>query len=130
MDEKGEILKEPDLMSMRNDLFAISVSDHATRKTIGTFYTQYGKLLEPHGAVAWAGLQEYLKSEPDNSGKDPLCICLETAHPAKFREEINNVLKIKLKLPDSLSGIEFRNEEYISLENKYESLRNYITQYY
>jgi threonine synthase len=130
MDEKGEILKEPDLMSMRNDLFAISVSDHATRKTIGTFYTQYGKLLEPHGAVAWAGLQEYLKSDPDNSAKDPLCICLETAHPAKFREEINNVLKIKLKLPDSLSGIEFRNEEYISLENKYESLRNYITQYY
>lgn len=130
MDENGEILIEPDLNNMRKDLFAASVSDQETRKTIGTFYREYGKLLEPHGAVAWFGLQEYLKNYSENSGKDLLYICLETAHPAKFREEISSVLKIKLKLPDSLLKIEFRNEEYISLENNYDTLRKFITQNY
>ncbi len=75
-------------------------------------------------------MQEYLKNYSENSGKDLLCICLETAHPAKFREEISNVLNIKVELPDSLRKVEFRNEEYISLENNYDTLKRFITQNY
>jgi hypothetical protein len=69
---------------------------------------------------------------PETILKIPVKISISARdrHPAKFREEINNVLKIKLKLPDSLRKIEFRNEEYISLENNYDTLKKFIAQNY
>jgi threonine synthase len=130
MNEKGEILKSPDLKEMQKELFAISVTDNETRSTIGSFYREYGKLLEPHGAVAWLGLKEYLKTAPEHNGNDLVYISLETAHPAKFRDEISNVLNFQVELPESLSKVEFRNEEYISLENNYDLLKSFIIQNY
>jgi threonine synthase len=130
MDEKGSVLKSPGLERMRKELFAISVTDQETRKTMKSFYKDHGKLLEPHGAVAWFGLQEYLRSNNESHDKNQICISLETAHPAKFREEINNVLNIETELPESLDRIEFRNEEYLSLENNYDLLKRFIIQNY
>ena len=46
---------------MRNDIYAVSITDEETRQTIKEAYSQYKVLLEPHGAVAWAGLMKYLK---------------------------------------------------------------------
>lgn len=130
MNEKGEILKSPDLKKMQKELYAVRVTDNETRSTIESFYREYGKLLEPHGAVAWLGLKQYLKTVPEHNGNDLVCISLETAHPAKFREEISNVLNFQVELPESLSKVEFRNEEYISLENNYDLLKSFIIQNY
>ncbi len=130
MNEHGEILKSPDMERMRNDLFATSVSDQQTIETIKVFYRQYEKILEPHGAVSWSGLQEYLKNKSSSDDKEHLCICLETAHPGKFREELKNILNIMPVLPESLKKIESGNEDYISLDNNYESLKKYILQNY
>jgi len=130
MDEKGEILKSPDLKRMKKELFTISISDQNTIKTVEGFYRDFGKLLEPHGAVSWYGLQEYLKTRPEHNDKNRFYVCLETAHPGKFSEEINKVLNFKPELPESLSGVEFRNEDYISLANNYGILKRFIIQNY
>ena len=87
-------------------------------------------MLEPHGAVAWTGLQHYLKDHPGSTEDNQFCICLETAHPGKFREEIRNILNIETELPDSFDKIETGNEEYISLENNYDILKKFIIQNY
>ena len=130
MDEKGDILKSPDLKRMQKELFAVSVSDYATRKTIEDFYRDYSRLLEPHGAVAWFGLQKFLKTRAENNDDKLLFVSLETAHPAKFREEIYNALNVQVELPDSLTKVGFRNEEYIPLENNYDLLKGFIIQNY
>jgi threonine synthase len=129
-DENGAILKSPDLVRMRHDFSAARISDEKTRETIGSFYNKYGKILEPHGAVAWAGLQEYIQGHTDPGQKDVFCISLETAHPAKFSDEIRSVLKIEPELPESLRKIESRTEDYISLENNYDYLKKFIIQNY
>lgn len=128
MNETGEILKVPDLNKMRQELFGIRVSDKTTRETIISFYRKYGKLLEPHGAVAWHGLLEYLKIITEGTGEKQLSVSLETAHPAKFREEIYKVSDIKIELPDSLAEVEHKNEDYLSLENNYDLLKKFIMQ--
>jgi threonine synthase len=130
MDDKGTILQTPDLDRMKQEFCAISISDNQTRETIKSFYKLCGKLLEPHGAVAWAGLQEYLKSSPDKFNREEYRICLETAHPAKFRDEIKSILDIEPEPPDSLSKIESGSEEYISLENNYDSLKRFVMRNY
>lgn len=126
MDEHGRIIKVPDLNLMRKDLFAISVSDELTRASMKQFYLDYGKLLEPHGAVAWHGLSGYLRTLKKTENKGIISVCLETAHPAKFRDEIRSLLNVDPVMPDSLKTIEFKKEEYISLENNYPLLKDFI----
>jgi threonine synthase len=128
MDEKGTITKPPDIRRMKQDLYATSISDTLTRDTIRSFYMQYGKTLEPHGAVAWAGLMKYTGEKTETGGD--LFVSLETAHPAKFRNEIKSILDIEPVLPDSLSRIESRTEEYISLENNYDQFKKLLIQNY
>ena len=130
MDETGRVVKTPDLSKMRNDLFGISISENITRQAIADFYRRHGLLIEPHGAVAWMGLEEYLKKYPVNQKESQLCVSLETAHPAKFSNEIFEILKLRPALPDSISKILTQEEEFISLENDYSVFRNYLIKNY
>jgi threonine synthase len=130
MNETGEILKEPDMNRMRADLLGVSVTDHETRVTISEVFSKYGILLEPHGAVAWRGILEYFAQNEISDYDRHLCISLETAHPAKFPEELRNILNIEPPLPDSLAGIDNKPESYVTMENSYEILRNFILKHF
>lgn len=124
MDEKGLISKAPDMELMRKEIFAVAVTDQETRETIIKTYKEHGVLLEPHGSVGWNGLQSYLKDNPED--KNQLCISLETAHPAKFPEEIQKLLQIDPALPKSLEGIEHLPESFDQLNNNYEDFKAYL----
>jgi threonine synthase len=125
MNEKGIILQEPQLDRMRKDMYAVSISDAETRETIKDVYEKYGIILEPHGAVGWAGLMKKMKME-NPVDHDQICVSLETAHPAKFPEEINRILGIDPELPDSLKGLDGKKEEYVFLDNNYEKFKKYL----
>ncbi|MFA5819437.1 MAG: threonine synthase [Bacteroidales bacterium] len=130
MDETGNIIKVPDLKKMREDLFAVSVTDEETRATIADIYKQYNILLEPHGAIAWHGINEYFRFNKNINSEKQLCISLETAHPAKFPEEIRQIINVDTPLPASLIGIAEKTEKYFSLENNYEMLKDFILKHY
>jgi threonine synthase len=130
MNESGTIIKEPDLDKMREDFFAVSVTDEETRSIIREIFKRYKILVEPHGAVAWKGLKEYSKFYQKSSQEKQLCISLETAHPAKFPGELEQILNIKPVLPSSLIGLEQKEEKYFSLENDYGALKEFIRKNY
>ena len=127
MDETGKIHKQADMDLMRKHLYSVSISDKETKETIGQAYKSYGLLLEPHGAVGWAGLLRYLKEHGAGMLPDQLCISLETAHPAKFPEEIRSILGIDPPLPPSLKGIEDKAEAFEEIVNNYETFKKYLT---
>lgn len=124
MNESGVIVKNPDLMRMRGDFFGISITDEETRSAISECYKNHGLILEPHGAVAWKGIEYFENNSEINVNQ--LFVSLETAHPAKFNEEINSILGFSLPFPESLKDLEKRKEEFMEMENNYEKLRNLI----
>jgi threonine synthase len=126
MDETGKIHTQADLDQMRKELFSISISDEQTRRTIEQAYNRMDVLLEPHGAVGWAGLLEYLFKHPEDNTPEQLCVSLETAHPAKFPKEINEILGIDPELPPSLKDIESKAESYEKMPNDYGSFKKYL----
>ena len=130
MDENGLIHKEPDLRRMKDDLFGVSVTDSETRETISEVFNKYGIMLEPHGAIAWRGITEYLRHNERNDYDNKLFISLETAHPAKFPDELRQIIKIEPPLPDSLAGVESKSENYITLDNNYDMIRDFILNQY
>jgi threonine synthase len=123
MDETGSLHRQPDLVRMRRDLFAVSISDEETRATIRDAWERHRLLLEPHGAVGWAGLQRYLGGT-DNG--ETLAVSVEPAHPAKFPEEIRALLGFDPELPASLAGLDSRTEHFGSLATDYESFRDLL----
>jgi threonine synthase len=129
MSETGEILISPDLQKMRQDFFAVSITDDATKATIADIFKKYNIILEPHGAIAWKGIDDYFQVNKYINSEKQLCVSLETAHPAKFSDEIREILNVDPLLPSSLAGIEERTENVFSLDNKYESLREFILKY-
>jgi len=126
MDEKGVIHKPADMEKMREDIFSISISDEQTRATIMDAYKNHGLLLEPHGAVGWAGIKEFLKLYPGYDASDQLFITLETAHPAKFPEEIHRLIGLEPELPGSLEGLDGRPEFYTDMPNLYQDFKAYL----
>ncbi len=124
MDEKGLISKEPDTARMHKDIYAVSISDQTTESTLKNAWDQYKLLLEPHGAAGWAGLHEYLKKHPKD--QESLCVCLETAHPAKFPEAIRKLIHIEPDLPPSLRDLDKLEESYDHIQNGYASFKSYL----
>jgi threonine synthase len=55
---------------------------------------------------------------------------VETAHPAKFPEEIRDILGIEPDIPPSLQGIEDRDEYMLNIENRYDAFRELLIRTY
>jgi threonine synthase len=130
MDESGKIFKPADMKVMREEIWSCSITDEATRETIRKAWSEHELLLEPHGAVGWAGLTEYCKAFPQDCGADQLCISLETAHPAKFPQEIENLLGFDPALPPSLEGLEEKKESIEYVDNNYEAFKRFLIKNY
>jgi threonine synthase len=122
VDRVGKVHRNPDLEEMRQYIFSVSITDEQTRQTIKSVYDRYHVVLEQHGAVGWAGLEAYLDTVPDKK----LAICLETAHPAKFPEEIQKLLGLTLPLPEGMKDIDLREGSAVSISNNYDDFKNYL----
>jgi threonine synthase len=126
MDETGIITGAPDIMAMRKDLSGIFVSDDETRGVIADVFRKFNILLEPHGAVAWHAINSYQGQVVKPASDKQLYISLETAHPAKFPQEIKNILNFEPKLPRSMNGLLEKEEYYLSICNSYPELKEII----
>jgi len=122
VDKEGNVHRLPDRELMRRRIFSIPVSDEETRATIVAAWREHRLLLEPHGAVGWKGLMAYRERQGDGSP----AISIETAHPAKFPEEIESLLGIKPPLSPSLQGLDEREGSPVKLENNYEAFKAYL----
>ena len=128
MDETGAMSRTPDMDRLRGDFYATSVSDQETRATIGRVHRDHGVILEPHGAVGWTGLERFLAEHPDHA--DLVAISLETAHPAKFPEEVQAITGVDPELPPSLAGLSGLTEIFGSMDVDYEAFKAHLTEAY
>lgn len=76
-----------------------SYTDKETKVGIRQLFTDYGYIADPHGAIGYLALSKYMKTHEATG------IFLETAHPVKFREEVEPVIGRSVPLPDNLKGI-------------------------
>lgn len=126
MNEKGEILKMPNLENMRQDIWVLSISDKETKKTMRKVYEKYGLILEPHGAVGFAALEKYLSEKKD----PPLAVSIETAHPAKFPREIEEILGLHVEAPENIKRLGGKEEVIEHISPSYQSLKEFLLAHY
>jgi threonine synthase len=89
--------------------------------TIRRVQAERGYLLDPHGAVAFYALEDYLKQYPAAAG-----FLLATAHPVKFPEVVEPLIGRKIELPTALHYLLEKPKQSVRLAPSYEALREWL----
>ena len=108
--------------SLSHQLSSFSYSADETRNTIKEVQQKYNYVMDPHGAVGYLGLRDFLAENPEYYGT-----FLETAHPVKFLETVEEVIGEKVEIPASIK--EVMNKEKKSFEiSDYAELKDFLMQ--
>ncbi|WP_111670793.1 threonine synthase [Algoriphagus litoralis] len=80
-----------------------------------------GYTLDPHGAVGYLGLKDFLAENSDYVG-----VFLETAHPGKFRDVVEEALGEKLVLPERLAAFLEGEKKVIPMEKTFGEFKGFL----
>lgn len=106
---------------IKNVLSSYSVNDEITRQTIKTVFEKFHYISDPHGAVGYYGLNKYLNEHPDYKG-----IFLETAHPVKFPDTVEEVTHTKIPFPENVQYLLHKEKQSVLMEADFERLKEWL----
>ncbi|CAM1354746.1 threonine synthase [Tenacibaculum insulae] len=109
-----------DIKALKNTFSSYSFSDDETQEAMKIIYKKSNYIADPHGAVGYLGAKEYQKENPTN-----LCIFLETAHPVKFLEVVENSLNIKIAIPKQIKSVIDKEKKSIKISS-YNDLKAFL----
>jgi len=110
-----------DVVKMKKTLSGYRFTDQETRKALKEIYDIKGYIADPHGAVGYLGLKEYLVAQ----GKDQYGVFLETAHPVKFLDSVNKTLKLEVEIPERLKHTLSKQKVSVPIKD-YSELKAYL----
>lgn len=112
------------LKDVQFDIYSESNNDSATRKGIREVHDKFNYIIDPHGSVGYLAFKDYVEK---NNLKDYYGIVLETAHPAKFKDVIEEELKIKVDVPERLAICMTKEKRAVGLNSEYNQLKDFLT---
>ena len=86
--------------TLKSNLSSYSFSDDETRVALKELYNEFKYIADPHGAVGYLGCKSYLKNN-DNAH----CVFLETAHPTKFLNVVEEIIPEQIELPLQIEAV-------------------------
>lgn len=109
----------------KNELTSImstaSISDTTTAETLLNVLKEFNYLLDPHGAVAYAAVQNFLRQNIEKKA-----VILETAHPVKFYDVIEPITNQKVEIPLTIAEQLKQQKQSLKMEVNVEVLRKYL----
>jgi len=101
---------------IKEDISGEWYDDDSIRRIVKETYKDTGYLLDPHGACGYQALKDQLS--PDEIG-----VFLETAHPAKFLETVEEIIGEKVAIPEKLQAFMKGEKQSIAIENSFEAFK-------
>jgi len=101
------------------EISGVSYNDEQIAETLKACKQETGYLLDPHGAVGYRALQEGLAA-------DEIGVFLETAHPAKFLETVENIIGERVEIPQKLQEFMKGEKKSLLLTKDFESFKAYL----
>lgn len=115
-------LFDQQFLKLKDNLSAVSISDADTIATIQTVFQRTGYTLDPHGAVAYRALEQYLNGHPGAKG-----FILETAHPVKFPDAVKQATGADVAIPETLRELMLQPKQAVALQPDYAAFKEYLT---
>lgn len=112
-------LYKNDLNAIRTDISGAFYSDEEIAATLKKCYKETGYLLDPHGACGYQALLDDLQA-------NEVGVFLETAHPAKFLETVENIVGEKVAIPAKLQSFMKGTKQSEELPRDFTSFKSYL----
>ena len=94
-------------------------SDEQIRQTMRQCYEETGYILDPHGACGYQALVDGLKS-------GEIGVFCETAHPAKFKEKVDDILGIDVDIPARLRAFMQGQKQSVPMTKDFADFKQYL----
>ena len=94
-------------------------TDEQIRQTMKQCYNETGYILDPHGACGYQALVDGL--QPGEIG-----VFCETAHPAKFKEKVDDILGIDVPIPDRLAAFMRGEKQSVPMTKTFTDFKAYL----
>ena len=75
--------------------------------------------MDPHGTCGYLALQDFLKEGETG-------IFLETAHPAKFKEKVDEILLTDIPIPVRLKNFMQGKKQRVSMEHDFNDFKGFL----
>ena len=105
-----------------SEVTGYAFTDEETRQAMRQVYQQKNYVIDPHGAVGYLGLKKHAAE----STRPFTGIFLETAHPAKFKEVVEDVLKTSVEIPSTLQKFMTGEKQTIRMGSDFQSLKTLL----
>ena len=109
-----------DYLNLKEKMESVSISDELTAETMKEVYKNYNYVLDPHGAVGFRALADYLAIHPEEKG-----FFLETAHPVKF-DSVEEIIGTFGDVPESVKELYEKPKQSIEMKADYEELKSLL----
>ncbi|MEF8844640.1 MAG: threonine synthase [Bacteroidales bacterium] len=92
-----------------------------TREGIKDLYAAGNYIADPHGAIGYLGCRHLIHREETG-------IFLETAHPAKFKDIVEESIQAEIELPDYLREIQDKPKQAVQMPADYGKFKDWLKQ--
>ena len=117
--QNGQLSPEETHKAITSLICGATYTDDQIRETMRQCYQDTGYVLDPHGACGYRALKEGLK--PGEVG-----IFCETAHPAKFKEKVDEILGIDIEIPDRLRAFMQGTKQSVPLSKDFADFKQFL----
>lgn len=117
--ENGQLTPEATHHRITNLISGATYKDEQIRKTMQQCYEETGYVLDPHGACGYQALKDGLK--PGEIG-----VFCETAHPAKFKEKVDDILGTDIEIPARLKAFMEGQKQSVEMSKEFADFKAYL----
>ena len=117
--ENGQLSPEETHQRITSLISGATYSDEQIRETMRKCYEETGYILDPHGACGYRALEEQLKDGETG-------VFCETAHPAKFKEKVDEILGIDVEIPERLAAFMRGEKQSVPMANDFEAFKLFL----
>jgi threonine synthase len=112
-------LHDNNFEALKANLSSYSYTDEQTKAALLELYKDYNYVADPHGAVGYLGAKAYLENNTAH------VVFLETAHPTKFLDVVEDVINKTVPLPPQIEAVMDKEKVSIAV-NSYEELKGFL----
>ena len=105
--------------AISGEISGATYTDAQIAETVKSCFEKNGYLLDPHGACGFRALSENLR--PGEYG-----VFLETAHPAKFKSTVEQIVGQEVEIPAKLAAFMKGEKQSVPMSKNFEDFKDYL----
>jgi len=117
--QNNKLTNEATHHRITNLISGATYSDEHIRETMRQCYAATGYILDPHGACGYQALTDSLQ-------EGEIGVFCETAHPAKFKEKVDDILGIDVEIPERLAAFMKGEKQSVPMTKNFDDFKRYL----